>query len=54
MNLYGVPESIKLDRGSGLKSKNYKLFRKNKNIDLEYSPPRVRTDKRAVERAKKR
>ena len=50
-NLYGLPEKIKTDKGGAFVSKEYKEFCKSKNIEIEYSTPRLRTGTGAVERA---
>ena len=50
-NLYGLPEKIKTDKGGAFVSKEYKKFCKSKNIEIEYSTPRLHTGTGAVERA---
>ena len=50
-NLYGLPEKIKTDKGEAFVSKEYKEFCKSKNIEIEYSTPRMHTGTGAVERA---
>ena len=49
-NLYGLPEKIKTDKGGAFLSKEYKEFCKSKNIEIEYSTPRLHTGTGAVER----
>ena len=50
-NLYGLPEKIKTDKGGAFISKEHKEFCNGKNIEIEYSTPRVHTGTGAVERA---
>ena len=50
-NLYGLPEKINTDKGGAFVSKKYKEFCKSKNIEIEYSTPRLHTGTGAVERA---
>ena len=50
-NLYGIPEKIKSDKGGAFFSKDYIEFCKSKNIETEYSTPRIHTGTGAVERA---
>ena len=50
-NLYGIPEKIKSDKGGAFISKDYIEFCKSKNIEIEYSTPRIHTGTGAVERA---
>ena len=50
-NLYGIPEKIKSDKGGAFISKKYIEFCKSKNIEIEYSTPRIHTGTGAVERA---
>ena len=45
---FTVSLSKKLDRSSAFISKEYKIFCKNKNIEIEYSPPRLHTGTRVV------
>ena len=49
--MYGVPEKIKSDKGGAFISKDYIEFCKSKNIEIEYSTPRIHTCTGAVERA---
>ena len=49
INMYGVPEKTKSDRGSGVISKVDRQFCENGNIEIEYSPPRLHTGTGAVE-----
>ena len=51
VNLYGVPEKTKSDRGSAFISKEYEEFYKTNYIELEYSPPRLPTGTGVVENA---
>ena len=50
-NLYGLPEKIKTDKGGAFVSKECKEFCQSKNIEIEYSTPRMHTGTGAVERA---
>ena len=50
-NLYGIPEKIESDKGEAFISKDYIEFCKSKNIEIEYSTPRIHTGTGAVERA---
>ena len=50
-NLYGLPEKIKTDKGERLYQKKYKEFCNAKNIETEYSTPRMHTGTGAVDRA---
>ena len=50
MNLYGVPKK-KNGGGSAFIPKIYREFCKNKNIEIEKSPPRLHTGTVAVERS---
>ena len=50
IKLYGVPKKIKSDRGSAFISKDSEMFCKKENIEVDYSPPRLQTGTRAVER----
>ena len=50
-NLYGIPEKIKSDKSGAFISKDYIEFCKSKNIEIEYSTPRIHTGTGAVERA---
>ena len=50
-NLHGLPEKIKTDKGEAFVSKEYKEFCNAKNIETEYSTPRMHTGTVAVERA---
>ena len=49
INFYSVPEKIKSDNGNAFIPKEYKMFCKNRNIEIKYSPPRLHTGTRAVE-----
>ena len=49
-NLYGIPENIKSDRGRAFISKEYKQFCKDRNIEIEYTTPRMHTGNGVVER----
>ena len=49
--LYRLPEKIKTDKGGAFVSKEYKEFCKSKNIEIEYSTPKLHTGTGAVERA---
>ena len=51
IKFYGVPDKTKSDRGSAFISREYKIFCRNRNIEIEYSPPRLHTGTGAVERA---
>ena len=51
INMYGVPEKTKSDRGSAVISKVYGQFCINENIEIEYRPLRLHTAAGAVERA---
>ena len=50
-NLYGLPEKIKTEKEGAFISNEYKEFCKSKNIEIEYSTPRIHTGTGAVERA---
>ena len=54
-SLYRIPEKIKTDKGRGggraFVSKKYKEFWNTKNIEIEYSTPRMHTGTGAVEGA---
>ena len=50
-NLYRLPEKIRTDKGGAFISKEYKEFCQSKNIEIEYSTPRMHTGTGAVERA---
>ena len=50
-NLYGLPEKIKSAKGGASGSKEYQEFCQSKNIEIEYSTPRMHTGTGAVERA---
>ena len=50
-NLYGITEKIKSDKGGAFISKDYIEFCESKNIEIEYSTPRIHTGTGAVERA---
>ena len=50
-NLYGIPEKIKTDKGGAFIAKEYRDFCKSKNIEIEYSRPRLHTGTGVVERA---
>ena len=49
-NLYGIPEKIKSDKGGAFVSREYREFCKNRNIEIEYSTPRIHTGNGTVER----
>ena len=51
INLSGVAEKIKSE-GSAFESEGNKTYCENKNIEIEYSPPRLHTGTGAVECAK--
>ena len=50
-NLYGIPGTIKSDKGGAFTSKEYTEFCKAKNVEIEYCTPRIHTGAGAVERA---
>ena len=50
-SLYGLPEKIKTDKSGAFISKEYKEFCESKNIEIEYSTPRIHTGTGAVEHA---
>ena len=50
INVYGVPEKIKLDRGSAFISKEYKNFCNEQNIIRKYGKPNLHTGTGLVER----
>ena len=50
-NLYGIPEKNKTDKGGAFIAKEYRDFCKSKNIEIEYSTPRLHTGTGVVERA---
>ena len=50
-NLYEIPEKIKTDKGGAFIAKEYRDFCKSKNIEIEYSTPRLLTGTGVVEQA---
>ena len=50
-NLYGLPEKTKTNKGRVFIAKEYRDFCKSKNIEIEYSTPRLHSGAGAVERA---
>ena len=50
-NLHGIPEKIKSDRGGAFISQEYKNFCRERNIEIEYCPPKIHTGNGSVERA---
>ena len=50
INVYGVPEKIKSDRGSAFISKEYKKFCNEQNIIRKYGTPNLHTGTGLVER----
>ena len=49
INFYRFSDGTKSDGGSAAISEEYKEFCKNKNIEIEYSPPRLHTGMAVVE-----
>ena len=49
-NCYGLPEDINAEKRGAFVSKEYKEFCKSKNIEIEYSTPRLHTGTGAVYR----
>ena len=50
-NLYGIPEKIKSDKSGAFISKEYREFRKNRNIEIENCTLRMHTGNGVVKRA---
>ena len=51
LNLYGIPEKLKSDKGGASISKEYREFCKNRFVEIEYCTLRIHTGNGTVERA---